>query len=355
MIEKWVNSYRSTYAIAIDFENRLGLGAGYKEHRAQTDRHEETYEIALGTSPISFSNTLLARNNPLTDKYFGHLAITGMHELTHCVQNMSKDTPEMMLISEISTFGNMHYRRDNWGNFPHEIQAEYTGTMKARLKMRQQFPEQTGHVDTVILECVNERARDSRHPIHDYMPEEGFKSQNEVVDAFHTAMKELPDRKRNFVSTFRRHEDGMQDIIVQILADEDGNRRPEYRYLNEELQNEESGLEFDRKLACVMLYVYPKLYELYPQLQDAGMEPQTVFKDNPRVTKELFARTPEEMQELVGYNPDSISQSLIEIDMSENDLAKGLEGLPFNDWKQLEDDLVAGLAMIERDSHQAWL
>lgn len=263
ILDTWKKEYENEQHgfLQSDFSKDIRIGNGSFERHIDGSHH--TNNILIGIAPLTRS--WLAGNQIMEEKDFVKIGITMFHEFQHYEQAVGTDVEKEILISDVSKFGNAQYYKNNWHCLPHEIDAEHSGI----IAMWPKTETVLDHADDLMLEYVTNRAQRT------YMvkaPEDGFRSKEQVTDAFADAYKQSLNTKRDLSANFLRSD----DELAQILTNHGFGIRMEYQLFYRQLCSA-AGQEADRKIASLVSYLHPELQKLYPRLDFSELDPALTF------------------------------------------------------------------------------
>lgn len=263
ILNTWKKEYENKQqeVLQSDFSKDIRIGNGSFERHI--DGSHLINNVLIGISPLTRS--WFAGNQPVEEKDFVKIGITMFHEFRHHQQTINKQVKKEIIIGDLSKVGNAQYYKNNWHCLPHEIDAEQAGI----LTMWSKAETVLDHADNLMLEYVTNRAQRT------YMvkaPEDGFRSKEQVTDAFEDAYRRSLNTKRDLSANFLRSD----DELAQILTNHGFGIRTEYQLFYRQLCSA-AGQEADRKIASLVSYLHPELQKLYPRLDFSELDPALTF------------------------------------------------------------------------------
>lgn len=183
---------------------------------------------------------------------------------------ISNEEKKYMNYNSIAS-SNEYYYDSNYLNMPIEIDACKYGMEKAHEYLKNEYL--SPFHEQVILNYVNdrisrecERATGER-PVLD-RPDDGteFKSIEEIKEMYLYQFRMCKQTRREY-----QIEHALNDNVAKLL------NRKEWKDIANELLETSSPIEFDRKIACLELYMHPKRINEAPFLEEPDYRPEFVF------------------------------------------------------------------------------
>ena len=230
---------------------------------AVTQSKGDKHTIYFGTAPFLKSDDLL-----LTEQQITTSRVAAFHELAHCDQYHSKNTPRDIIISRLSVYQNNKYYRNNWKFQLFEIDAEYTGIMNAHKHLTKEYPNRA---DQMILNYLNNRIQTHKYMIPDSVGK--VTSISEIGSLFDDACQKSLINNRTFPHGWERS----NDQIAQMFRLPNKTLCPEYTPFYNDLIYTHDGKEFDHKMATLVLCIHPEKKLEYPHIDFTDFTPDHDF------------------------------------------------------------------------------
>lgn len=264
LLNSWLEPLYGNYEhqnIDVHFHDRLFIGQGMTEYDGNG-----LYHINIGIAPLSRS--FLARNQIIKDSDFIKMGVTMFHEIAHYERSISDETPIEILISDLSKYNNDQFYLQHWHRLPHEIDAEYTGVITMWEHLETIYPNDA---DRLMIKYLTDRATLTNYMID--VPEDGFRSREQVETLFDTAYDSALNDKQVLPKDFLRS----NDEIAKLLTTDERIIRTEYYPFYDQLMTAKTGQELNLKMASLSSYLHPELQNAYQKLDFSKLEPLIIF------------------------------------------------------------------------------
>lgn len=287
-------------------KNRLpGKGAlGY-------NKKTNTYELSLGVGDLTEHSIL--KTLFISQKDFVKMDVALFHELAHYDQHTKNDTAQTSVISLIATSNNDDYYDAYRFQFPHEIEAEYSGIASMHKHLKTIFsPEKA---DALIFAYLDYRTKETQYMIS---PKEGgFHSMEEVEEAFDTAYKlsliterKLPDGYLN-----------SSDDVPRLITISDGVMDRNYVPFHSQLLCVKTGEETDLKMASLESHARPELQDAISAMNMDELSPIRIFGiEPPALTNSKKKRLNTGAEDWQEQNIKDFTSAVKSLDQNSNDL-----------------------------------
>lgn len=239
----WAASYAASYyePLFIEFTDRLPVNFALMERAANAGYRYVTVGIGTAGSPSPMDLV--------------KATVSLFHMLGHCSQNPHEPSTEDIVISSMSTYKNIHYRCHDQHVLPDEIDAEFAGIVSAWEQLQGVFVDKD-MAGKLVGKYVTELSE--RQPRMFQAPIGGFRLLEQVKRSIADAFRDSTEALRQFPEGWL----SCSDAAAQILGD-NGSVRKDYVHLYDAIAHAKSGKDMDRKMASLMLYVFPELKKLY--------------------------------------------------------------------------------------------
>lgn len=232
-------------------------------------------EITIGVGGL-LHESFFQNFSIVSDLDFVSVKVTAAHEYRHYLQNIGEvDFPEIHL-SRMSVVGNNGYYMNFWNELPHEIDAEWDAVGVVWDDFAVQRPK---IADAVMLEYINYRANETKYFLSP--SDDGYKSRNQVMEAFEKAYCDSIEGQRSLCSTLRAKSPitGKRDKWIQYM-NLDGTpydaEKPWMRVFLD-VVGERNGAKRDLMMCSVMAHIDSELAKDFPVLADIDLSSASVF------------------------------------------------------------------------------
>lgn len=255
LFDMQVDNYVLEHNITVTLQYTSDMSAGNSLSHHTCDKHD----IMLGTGTSFESEDSLILNSVFTK-----LCVALFREFGHCDQFVSCGSMDIVT-SIISVYRNETYHEANKNVLLHEIDAEYTGIINTWNILDKLFGKIS---DIFIFDYMRERINGKAG----YMitePNERFSSREQIERLFKQAFENSMQNPRHFSLTELGEYEEKNDI-VRILTEKNSKGQkilPDYTVITDKIMSARTGLESDKMIASLMLYVYPELKTLFQQVR----------------------------------------------------------------------------------------
>lgn len=255
----WAASYIASYyePLFIEFTDRLPVDFALMERAANAGYRYVTVGIGTAGSP-----------SPMD---FVKATVSLFHMLGHCNQNPHEPSTEDIVISSMSTYKNIHYRCHNQHILPDEIDASFAGIVSAWEQLQGVFADGRA-ADRLMGKYVTELSE--KQPRMFQAPIGGFRLLEQVKRFIADAFRDSSEALRQFPEGWL----SCGDAAAQILGN-NGSVREDYVHLYDAIAHAKSGKDMDRKMASLMLYVFPELKKMYSLAADRQSDNKEVKEE----------------------------------------------------------------------------